>query len=47
MTDAEKIERLEKVLRRLICWLIVELGNSNVERLLEMLREEKTDDQPK
>ena len=40
MTDVERIERLEKVLGTLVVWLWSELGSENVERLLDMLKEE-------
>ena len=43
-TERERIERLERVLGTLICWLGTELGKANAEELLKMLKEGKTDE---
>lgn len=40
MTDAERIERLEKVLAILITWQYTDIGEAGVNQLLDMLTEE-------
>lgn len=44
MSDAQKIERLEKTLGTLITWLVVTLGVQPVDQLLKMLSEEQSDE---
>ncbi len=39
MTDADRIERLEKVLAILITWQYREIGEAGVNQLLDMLTE--------
>jgi len=40
MTPEQKIQRLEQTLGTLIAWLARELGDSNTQKLLEMLEKE-------